>query len=152
MWLGKYVVSTRLCHVPHNTCEYWLYWHRNFTGDANWPTSSRDSTPCNFFFVWLHEHADKALTLAHLETNSRQVMAEISPDMGEKVVENYFKNELKLAKIREVFIWLIYWIIIIKEDFIKKYLFILKVFLSFTFGTTIWITFYMEKCTVWQWN
>ena len=35
---------------------------------------------------------DKPLTLDHLKTNNRQVMAEISPNMCQKVVENYLKS------------------------------------------------------------
>ena len=37
-------------------------------------------------------YADKPLTLDHLKTNIRQVMAEIPPKMWQKVVENYLKT------------------------------------------------------------
>ena len=37
-------------------------------------------------------YADKPSTLEHLKTNIRQVMAEIPPNMYQKVVENYLKR------------------------------------------------------------
>ena len=39
-----------------------------------------------------HFYADKPSTLEHLKTNIRQVMAEIPPNMCQKVVENYLKR------------------------------------------------------------
>ena len=48
------------------------------------------------FFLWGYAKdrvcADKPLTLKHLKTNIRQDMAEIPPNMCQKVVKNYLKR------------------------------------------------------------
>ena len=47
-------------------------------------------------FLWgyakVRVYADKPSSLEHLKTNIRQVMAEIPPNMCQKVVENYLKR------------------------------------------------------------
>ena len=64
-------------------------------GDINWPPRSCDLTPLDFF-LWGYAkdrvYADKPLTLEHLRTNIRQVVAEIPPNVCQKVVENYLKR------------------------------------------------------------
>ena len=49
-------------------------------------------------FLWGYArgrvYADKASTLEHFKTNIRQVMAEISPNMCQKVIENYLKKSM----------------------------------------------------------
>ena len=37
-------------------------------------------------------YADKASTLEHLKTNICEVMADIQPNMCQKVIDNYFKR------------------------------------------------------------
>ena len=85
--LGEYIVSTRRCHMPHNSSEYGF-----IAIDTSWS--------CNFlswryqlatirFFLWGYAedrfYADKPLTFEHLKTNLPQVMAEIPPNMCQKV-------------------------------------------------------------------
>ena len=47
-------------------------------------------------FLWDYAkdrvNADKPSTVKHLKTNIRQVMAEILPNMCQKVIENYIKR------------------------------------------------------------
>ena len=62
--------------------------------DINWPPRSCDLKPLDIFlwsYVKNRVYADKPLILAHLKTKIRQV-AEISPNMCQKVIENYFKR------------------------------------------------------------
>ena len=64
-------------------------------GNINWPPRSCDLTPLDFF-LWGHTkdrvYTDKPSTLEHLKINIRQVMAEIPPNMCQKVVGNYLKR------------------------------------------------------------
>ncbi|GFW76229.1 transposable element Tc1 transposase [Trichonephila clavipes] len=60
-------------------------------GPVNWPPISCDSTPLDYFlwgFVKSLVYADKPQTLDHLEDNIRRVIADIRPQMLEKVIEN----------------------------------------------------------------
>ncbi|GFW27273.1 transposable element Tc3 transposase [Trichonephila clavipes] len=61
-------------------------------GPANWPPRSCDSTPLDYFlwgYVKSLVYADKPQTLDHLEGNIRRVIADIRPQMLEKVIENW---------------------------------------------------------------
>ena len=48
------------------------------------------------FFLWAQakdrDYADNPATLEHLKSNIRHIMAEILPNMCQKVVENYHKR------------------------------------------------------------
>ncbi|GFW85841.1 DUF4817 domain-containing protein [Trichonephila clavipes] len=61
-------------------------------GPVNWPPRSCDLTPLNYF-LWSYVkslvYADKPQTLDHLEDNIRRVIADIRPQMLEKVIENW---------------------------------------------------------------
>ncbi|GFV15838.1 putative LOC100569746 [Trichonephila clavipes] len=61
-------------------------------GLVNWPPRSCDLTPLNYFlwgYVKSLVYADKPQTLDHLEDNIRRVIADIRPQMLEKVIENW---------------------------------------------------------------
>ncbi|GFY25274.1 uncharacterized protein TNCV_2483941 [Trichonephila clavipes] len=59
---------------------------------VNWPPRSCDLTPLDYF-LWGYAkswvYADKPQTLDHLEDNIRRVIADIRPQMLEKVIENW---------------------------------------------------------------
>ncbi|GFT97205.1 DUF4817 domain-containing protein [Trichonephila clavipes] len=61
-------------------------------GPVNWPPRSCDLTPLDYF-LWVYVkslvYADKSQTLDHLEDNIRRVIADIRPQMLEKVIENW---------------------------------------------------------------
>ncbi|GFU59295.1 DUF4817 domain-containing protein [Trichonephila clavipes] len=61
-------------------------------GPVNWPPRSCDLTPLDYF-LWSYVkslvYADKPQTLDHLEDNIRRVIANIRPQMLEKVIENW---------------------------------------------------------------
>ncbi|GFX56667.1 DUF4817 domain-containing protein [Trichonephila clavipes] len=61
-------------------------------GPVNWPPRSSDLTPLDYF-LWSYVkslvYADKSQTLDHLEDNIRRVIADIRPQMLEKVIENW---------------------------------------------------------------
>ncbi|GFV13784.1 putative transposable element [Trichonephila clavipes] len=60
-------------------------------GLVNWPPRSCDLTPLDYFllgYVKSLVYADKPQTLDHLEDNVRRVIADIRPQMLEKVIEN----------------------------------------------------------------
>ncbi|GFY18708.1 uncharacterized protein TNCV_2399301 [Trichonephila clavipes] len=60
-------------------------------GPVNWPQRSCDLTPLDYFlwgYVKSLVYADKPQTLDHLEDNIRRVIADIRPQMLEKVIEN----------------------------------------------------------------
>ncbi|GFW54355.1 mariner Mos1 transposase [Trichonephila clavipes] len=61
-------------------------------GPVNWPPRSCDLTPLDYF-LWGNVkslvYADKAQALDHLEDNIRRVIANIRPQMLEKVIENW---------------------------------------------------------------
>ncbi|GFW50494.1 hypothetical protein TNCV_2887971 [Trichonephila clavipes] len=59
---------------------------------VNWPPRSCDLTPLDYFlwgYVKSLVYADKPQTLDHLEDNIRRVIADIRPQMLEKVIENW---------------------------------------------------------------
>ncbi|GFT21567.1 transposable element Tc1 transposase [Trichonephila clavipes] len=61
-------------------------------GPVNWPPRSCDLTPLDYFlwgYVKSLVYADKPQTLGHLEDNIRRVIADIRPQMLEKVIENW---------------------------------------------------------------
>ncbi|GFU98937.1 DUF4817 domain-containing protein [Trichonephila clavipes] len=61
-------------------------------GPVNWPKRPCDLTPLNYFlwgYVKSLVYADKPQTLDHLEDNIRRVIANIRPQMLEKVIENW---------------------------------------------------------------
>ncbi|GFV77459.1 DUF4817 domain-containing protein [Trichonephila clavipes] len=61
-------------------------------GPANWPPRSCDLTPLEYFlwgYVKSLVYADKPQMLDHLEGNLRGVIADIRPQMLEKVIENW---------------------------------------------------------------
>ncbi|GFU67894.1 transposable element tc3 transposase [Trichonephila clavipes] len=61
-------------------------------GTVNWPPRSCDFTPLDYF-LWVYVkslvNADKPQTLVHLEDNICRVIADIRPQMLEKVIENW---------------------------------------------------------------
>ncbi|GFW89496.1 uncharacterized protein TNCV_3967861 [Trichonephila clavipes] len=61
-------------------------------GPVNWPPRSCDLTPLDYFlwgYVKSLVYADKPQTLDYLEDNIRRVVADIRPQMLEKVIENW---------------------------------------------------------------
>ncbi|GFY14443.1 transposable element Tc3 transposase [Trichonephila clavipes] len=61
-------------------------------GPVNWPPRSCDLTPLDYFlwgYVKSLVYVDKQQTLDHLEDNIRRVIADIRPQMLEKVIENW---------------------------------------------------------------
>ncbi|GFX57554.1 uncharacterized protein TNCV_1272011 [Trichonephila clavipes] len=61
-------------------------------GPVNWPPRSCDFTPLDYFmwgYVKSLVYADKPQTLDHLEDNIHRVIADIRPQMLEKVIENW---------------------------------------------------------------
>ncbi|GFV25418.1 transposable element Tc3 transposase [Trichonephila clavipes] len=61
-------------------------------GPVNWPPRSCDLTPLDYFlwgYVKSLVFVDKPQSLDHLEDNIRRVIAEIRPQMLEKVIENW---------------------------------------------------------------
>ncbi|GFU41451.1 transposable element Tc3 transposase [Trichonephila clavipes] len=61
-------------------------------GPVNWPPRSCDLTPLDYFlwgYVKSLVYVDKPQTLDHLEDNIRRVIANIRPEMLEKVIENW---------------------------------------------------------------
>ncbi|GFV13768.1 uncharacterized protein TNCV_3957831 [Trichonephila clavipes] len=61
-------------------------------GPVNWPPRSCDLTPLDYF-LWAYVkslvYADKPEMLDHLKVNIRRVIADIRPQMLEKVIENW---------------------------------------------------------------
>ncbi|GFU82888.1 CUB and sushi domain-containing protein 3 [Trichonephila clavipes] len=61
-------------------------------GPVNWPPRSCDLTPLDYFlwgYVKSLVYADKPQMLDHLENHIRRVIADIRPQMLEKVIENW---------------------------------------------------------------
>ncbi|GFT23669.1 putative transposable element [Trichonephila clavipes] len=61
-------------------------------GPVNWPPRSCDLTPLDYFlwgYVKSLIYADTSQTLDHLEGNIRRAIADIRPQMLEKVIENW---------------------------------------------------------------
>ncbi|GFX03724.1 putative LOC100569746 [Trichonephila clavipes] len=64
-------------------------------GPVNWPPRSCDLTSLDYFlwgYVKSLVYADKPQTLDHLEDNIRRVIADIRPQMLEKVIENWMSR------------------------------------------------------------
>ena len=60
--------------------------------DINWSPRSSDLTPLDLFCEATRKTMFKPSILKHLKTNIRQFMAEIPPNMCQKVIENYIKR------------------------------------------------------------
>ncbi|GFU76015.1 transposable element Tc3 transposase [Trichonephila clavipes] len=61
-------------------------------GPVNWPPRSCDLTPLDYFlwgYIKSLVYVDKPQMLDHLEDNIRRVIADIRPQMLEKVIENW---------------------------------------------------------------
>ncbi|GFU88785.1 transposable element Tc3 transposase [Trichonephila clavipes] len=61
-------------------------------GPVSWPPRSCDLTPLDYFlwgYVKSLVYADKPQTLDHLEDNIRRIIADIRPQLLEKVIENW---------------------------------------------------------------
>ncbi|GFV30560.1 DUF4817 domain-containing protein [Trichonephila clavipes] len=67
---------------------------------VDWPPRSCDLTPLDYF-LWSYVkslvYADKPQTLDHLEDNIRRVIADMRPQMLEKVIENWTTSEPAVA-------------------------------------------------------
>ncbi|GFT59117.1 uncharacterized protein TNCV_186821 [Trichonephila clavipes] len=64
-------------------------------GTVNWPPRSCDLTPLGYFlwgYIKSLVYADKPQTLDHLEDNIHRVIADIRPQMLEKVIENWMSR------------------------------------------------------------
>ncbi|GFW99596.1 uncharacterized protein TNCV_3418291 [Trichonephila clavipes] len=102
LWAGGIigaVVPTRRCATCH-TARATIDLLKDTLGDrlisrfgsVNWPPRSCDLTPLDYFlwgYVKSLVYADKPQTLDHLEDNIRRVIADIRPQMLEKVIENW---------------------------------------------------------------
>ncbi|GFX25149.1 putative DD41D transposase [Trichonephila clavipes] len=84
------------CHTAHATIDLLkdTFGDRLISrfGPVNWPPRSCDLTPLDYFlwgYVKSLVYADKPQTLYHLEDNIRRVIADIRPQMLEKVIENW---------------------------------------------------------------
>ncbi|GFW83715.1 putative DD41D transposase [Trichonephila clavipes] len=84
------------CHTAHATIDLLkdTFGDRLISrfGPVNWPPRSCDLTPLNYFrwvYVKSLVYADKPQTLDHLEDNIRRVIANIRPQMLEKVIKNW---------------------------------------------------------------
>ncbi|GFU31232.1 hypothetical protein TNCV_1742251 [Trichonephila clavipes] len=89
---------TRRRNMSHSSCHNQFIerhvWYRLISrfGPVNWPPRSCDLTPLDYFlwgYVKSLVYADKPQTLDHLEDNIRRVIADIRPQMLEKVIENW---------------------------------------------------------------
>ncbi|GFV43566.1 hypothetical protein TNCV_1690101 [Trichonephila clavipes] len=93
------VVPTRRRNMSHSSChngfiERHVWCDRLISrfGPVNWPPRSCDLTPLDYFlwgYVKSLVYADKPQTLHHLEDNIRRVIADVRPQMMEKVIENW---------------------------------------------------------------
>ncbi|GFU47872.1 DUF4817 domain-containing protein [Trichonephila clavipes] len=84
------------CHTARATIDVLkdTFGHRLIScfGPVNWPPRSCDLTPLDYFlwgYVKSFVYADKPQTLDHLEDHIRRVIADIRPQMLEKVIENW---------------------------------------------------------------
>ncbi|GFU72317.1 uncharacterized protein TNCV_4715281 [Trichonephila clavipes] len=103
LWAGgillqRAVVPTRrrTCHTARATIDLLkdTFGDRLISrfGPVNWPPRSCDLTPLDYFlwgYVKSLVYADKPQTLDHLEDNISGVIADIRPQMLEKVIENW---------------------------------------------------------------
>ncbi|GFX66618.1 uncharacterized protein TNCV_1427841 [Trichonephila clavipes] len=84
------------CHIARATIDLLkdTFGDRRISrfGPVNWPSRSCDLTPLDYFlwgYVKSLVYEDKPQTLDHLEDNIRCVIADIRPQMLEKVIENW---------------------------------------------------------------
>ncbi|GFV77008.1 uncharacterized protein TNCV_690781 [Trichonephila clavipes] len=82
------------CHTARATIDLLkdTFGDRLISRFVNWPPRSCDLTPLDYFlwgYVKSLVYADKPQTLGHLEDNIRRVIADIRPQMLEKVIENW---------------------------------------------------------------
>ncbi|GFS56714.1 pogo transposable element with KRAB domain [Trichonephila clavipes] len=84
------------CHTARATIDLLKYTFGDRLisrfGPVNWPPRSCDLTPLDYFlwgYVKSLVYADKPQTLDHLEDNIRRVIADIRPQMLDKVIENW---------------------------------------------------------------
>ncbi|GFY09159.1 DUF5641 domain-containing protein [Trichonephila clavipes] len=84
------------CHTAHATIDLLkdTFGDRLISrfGPVNWPPRSCDLTPLDYFlwgYVKSLVYVDKPQALDHLEDNIRRVIADIRPQMLEKVIENW---------------------------------------------------------------
>ncbi|GFY19624.1 uncharacterized protein TNCV_4647961 [Trichonephila clavipes] len=99
LWAGAVVPTRRRnmsCHTARATIDLLkdTFGDRLISrfGPVNWPPRSCDLTPLDYFlwgYVKSLVYADKPQTLDHLEDNIRRVIADIRPQMLEKVIENW---------------------------------------------------------------
>ncbi|GFV90136.1 DUF4817 domain-containing protein [Trichonephila clavipes] len=93
LWFQRYGAT---CHTARATIDLLkdTFGDRLISrfGPVNWPPRSCDLTPLDYF-LWSYVkslvYADKPQTLDHLEDNIRRVIADIRPQMLEKVIENW---------------------------------------------------------------
>ena len=95
--LGEYMVSTKRCHMPHNSVEYDFIATKERDESRNFlpwryqlAVIMRFDTIRLFLCGYVKDriYADKPSTLNHLKISIRQVMAERLPNMCQKVVKN----------------------------------------------------------------
>ncbi|GFW36423.1 uncharacterized protein TNCV_3713411 [Trichonephila clavipes] len=84
------------CHTARATIDLLKDTFRDLLisrfGPVNWPPRSSDLTPLDYFlwgYVKSLVYADKPQTLDHFEDSIRRVIADIQPQMLEKVIENW---------------------------------------------------------------
>ncbi|GFT64876.1 putative transposable element [Trichonephila clavipes] len=92
------------CHTARSTIDLLkdMFGDRLISrfGPVNWPPKSCDLTPLGYFlwgYVKSLVYADKPQTLDHLEDNILRVIADIRPQMLEKVIENWTTSEPAVA-------------------------------------------------------
>ncbi|GFX95041.1 DUF4817 domain-containing protein [Trichonephila clavipes] len=94
------------CHTARATIDLMKYTFDDRLisrfGPVNWPPRSCGLTPLDYFlwdYVKSLVYADTPQTLDHLEDNIRRVIADIRPQMLEKVIENWTTSEPAVAVI-----------------------------------------------------
>ncbi|GFX12347.1 putative DD41D transposase [Trichonephila clavipes] len=95
IWRVWFQKDGATCHTAHATIDLLkdTFGDRLISsfGPVKWPPRSCDLTPLDYFlwgYVKSLVYADKPQTLDHLEDNIRRVIADIRPQMLEKVIEN----------------------------------------------------------------
>ncbi|GFW34588.1 transposable element Tc3 transposase [Trichonephila clavipes] len=92
----EYIIDGATCHTARATIDLLkdTFGDRLISrfGPVNWPPRSCDLTPLDYFlrgYVKSLVYVDTPQTLDHLEDNIRRVIADIRPQMLEKVIENW---------------------------------------------------------------
>ncbi|GFV66409.1 retrovirus-related Pol polyprotein from transposon 297 [Trichonephila clavipes] len=93
LWAGAVIPTYHTARATINLLKY-TFVDRLISrfGPVNWPPRSCDLTPLDYFlwgYVKSLVYADKPQTLDHLEDNILRVIADIRPQMLEKVIENW---------------------------------------------------------------